>query len=499
MQPNVEPNNPIDPSLTTESYISPETFSPDKKKALTKEDKPLSHIIMASQVVDHTPESLTTHKVSAGPIPTDIPISYTNNEMAEPSSSASSTTSYIHNDELIDITSAADPHKSHKEALIALIGKKRIVDPDLPVSVRDPATGEEMVAKLSDLHVSPLLVNPQYEGDTKHFEAVKDTLRVYESSGVDNAVSNLEVLGSGQYKVALRMNALMQKKSGELTLKPLVLATGISTHKPEDALLDAQKNEIKMVLANVKQKIPGVVPNYGVLQAPLTEEFVLISKFCNRGSLKDAIPTLFQSADTDKVSIIKQCWEPIAHFHQAGLSHRDIKMSNFMMHENAKKESKIYLGDLGLASPSTADEDEVKKLNSNLNLLPPFVFKDQKKMLADPKLDNWAFGLMICNMLRSPHPDLAFDADTKIVGKLSPVMPWLRFCMLSKNPMYAHEASGQIAQFIEETFDKAPISTNPNVNQAFKQLVMDLMQIDLQNIPDDAQISQRLAQIQQLV
>jgi serine/threonine protein kinase len=366
-----------------------------------------------------------------------------------------STTSYAILDEMDTSTEAADIdiHERHKEKFMSLMSQ------NLDVTSR---YGEE-----ND-------IIPQLN------ERVN-----YLKSG--NIGTNLEFIGQGQFKTAMKIMISSSNKFGEFKVKPLVVSAITLSDEMAHITKKTFENEKNIMILTAKDSIPGVLPNYGVLHDQQTGNYILVTKYCNKGDLKNYANTMLNNNKKKQIALLKQSWDGLKNFHKTGYSHRDIKLSNFLVHENKQQELKIYLGDLGLAFSSK--EFLRDQLSSNLNLLPPFAKRDRSVNLTDPKLDTWAFGLMICNLMRMANPELAYNADEPQFSEILKTQTWM------KPNLTQEEAQREVGRFIEETFEKAPLTNDKEVNDNLKKLVTQMMGKNLESIIDENEVTPRLNEI----
>jgi serine/threonine protein kinase len=361
------------------------------------------------------------------------------------------------------------------------------------------ASKEQMISLIGADHISV----SRFTGEKDYLVKLKNHVKILNNG-------NLEYLGKGEFKTVFKINLLVKNKLMQEVEKQIAMSVtkqAITEPKPTNAYvsqLDVElskdlaipgriqtvANELKMLLTTAENPIRGILPNYGVLYDAATHHFVLVTKFCNQGTLDHCFEKISQTDDEQKATLISQCWDNLANLHKAGFSHRDFKSSNILVDKNRKGELKFYLGDLGLSFKSDAKLDP--GIKTNINLLPPFACGNPDG-LSNPKYDNWALGLLICEMMRKANPELAFNTDAQNVGDLAHSLPWLQFC-LSKNPKpeEIEKAKEQIAQFIEETFQKTALFTNEFKNLELKHLVTDLMRINPTQILDDEEVSRRV-------
>ncbi len=350
-----------------------------------------------------------------------------------------------------------------------------------------PLAVQAQKANLVALLGQELIITSNLEGPKKGYAP---TVQRYLQGLKAEELSHLESLGSGHFKTTFKTYITTRNKLNEYTVKPVAVAAMQTPQEDKDGIVNAIQREKEMLILTAKQHIPGVLPNYGMMTTPHNEDFVVVTKFCNKGSVKNGFGEVGQTMQ-QRYTIIKNCWEALSQFHAAGFTHRDVKASNFLLHETQNKQIKSYVGDLGLACASNSKSREGRW--KNMSVLPPFARTATQGMLSDPKIDTWAFGLMICNIMRAPHEGLAFDCDEEELAKSAIVQKWL------DRSLSVAKAQDKVREFIDETFEKAPFSDNQDVNAACRLLVMQMMGASLDEIPDDAEITKAFAAIEKKI
>ncbi len=102
--------------------------------------------------------------------------------------------------------------------------------------------------------------------------------------------------------------------------------------------------------------------------------------------------------------------------------------------------------------------------------------------MSDPKSDTWAYGLMICQLLRQSANKNSFDADNPAeIDKA--FNNWI-----TDGTKKSSEASIKI---VEQFINNTPFEGN----EELKDLVVGMMAYDPQNRPSDSKISEALEKI----
>ncbi|KAK5045642.1 hypothetical protein LTR84_009011 [Exophiala bonariae] len=134
--------------------------------------------------------------------------------------------------------------------------------------------------------------------------------------------------------------------------------------------------------------------------------FVLVMPF-----LKQDLENLLRSGRLDKEQtwlVFQGLFEALAHIHDLGIIHRDVKPSNILL---KTMKGPVYLADFGIAwSPDDRDSEsadsKITDVGTTCYRPPELLFGNRT---YDTSLDLWAAGCVVAELLREGHSPL-FDA-----------------------------------------------------------------------------------------
>lgn len=282
-------------------------------------------------------------------------------------------------------------------------------------------------------------------------------------------INSLNFLGSGNFKNVYKTTLEMKEKEKSLA---------VAVQKPnlQEKECTAFATELDRVIEIGSHHIRGLLPLYGVLQEKKTHREMMISKLC-AGDLGKEFADLDMATQNQ---VIKLAWDAVRSLHEAGYAHRDIKASNFLFYVSKKGKIKIYLSDFGLTIKSASS---LRKLMTNLSILDPYSYrkcKDRDHFVADPKSDTWAFGLMICQLIRKSNKESTFDGDSREQIEHE-------FQNWTQNGAKANliQSKKRVADFIERT----SFLSRPGL----KDLVKQMMAYDPNDRPSDEDIAKALS------
>ncbi len=178
-----------------------------------------------------------------------------------------------------------------------------------------------------------------------------------------------------------------------------------------------------------------------------------------------------------------------------------MKDSNFLQHASIRGMIKNYISDFGLAVESGKSPLGTSNL-VNIEILDPYSYKKYMELrrqksqppemfafMSDPKVDTWAYGLMICSLLRRFYRSRnAFDCD-----KPDEIKKAFGNWRTEEGSTESQEASEKrVEKFINET----PFGDEANpIRKDLKNLVLKMMAYDPKNRPSDLEITSALETI----
>lgn len=170
------------------------------------------------------------------------------------------------------------------------------------------------------------------------------------------------------------------------------------------------------VLAELKKAIrlshPNLIKYYDAMLLNVRSEFggtanvqVGIMEYANFGDLNDFMKT-FPNPKSLHL-LIKGLLEGLAHLHQNGVAHRDIKPQNILIHRDSAGQYHAKIADFGLAKTLEQQGDNSSKLLGTVEYMSPEQF-DPRKYGIQGKLsantDLWAVGIILFEMFTGELP-----------------------------------------------------------------------------------------------
>lgn len=172
------------------------------------------------------------------------------------------------------------------------------------------------------------------------------------------------------------------------------------------------KEEIEILLS-IEQE--NIIQCYEVYEDSECIHYVM--ELINGGDLFDFII----NTDTKKLEhnlaldLFMQMISAIQYLHIEGFMHRDIKPENFLVYYEENK-VKLKLIDFGFACHFKPNEKKVDKVGS-INYVAPEMLSDDENAEYDCKIDVWAVGICLYNMLAGKQP-FADDDVNELARKI---------------------------------------------------------------------------------
>jgi len=129
----------------------------------------------------------------------------------------------------------------------------------------------------------------------------------------------------------------------------------------------------------------------------------LVTECCSGGDFSDLH---YGQDDYEEIKILFQdLLKAIAHCHDHGIAHRDIKFDNCLIHKNSNEQRVGKVIDFGLAAMQTAGDQakawRSERLGTTFFLAPEVVDKTAKYSV---KCDCWSMGVMLYSIFTDQHP-----------------------------------------------------------------------------------------------
>lgn len=158
---------------------------------------------------------------------------------------------------------------------------------------------------------------------------------------------------------------------------------------------------------NILRKIehPNVIRYYESYQD--AKHYYHIQEYCNGGTLRDYFNDKTRTGDLLLIRhLFHQAVSAVKYLHSHGISHRDIKLENFIVKNKKAVRPTIKLIDFGFSK--SYRKKKMKTMLGTPHYMSPEVIIDKD---YGPECDNWSLGVMLYVMLVGKVP---FDGQTKI-------------------------------------------------------------------------------------
>ncbi|RHZ60903.1 hypothetical protein Glove_350g158 [Diversispora epigaea] len=160
-------------------------------------------------------------------------------------------------------------------------------------------------------------------------------------------------------------------------------------------------NEIK---AYHKNNHSYIIPIFGITQVPMTKEYAIVMKYCDKGDLKRIMRQKYRSLNWgDKLSIIISIIRALIFIHKNGYVHCDIHPGNIL-----KNGYYTYLSDLGLCKPANYES----KSNEIYGIIPYMAPEVLRGNPFTPASDIYSLGMIMWELTsrNAPFGNRSHDA-----------------------------------------------------------------------------------------
>jgi serine/threonine protein kinase len=207
---------------------------------------------------------------------------------------------------------------------------------------------------------------------------------------LDDKYIFIEDIGQGSFgKVFVAMDALAQRK----------VAVKILHSTEETDQLDLI-NEIQFLASLNHSSIVTFFHHFYY-----RDSLCLVMEYCSKGSLFDKIENEGELSTDLALSIGYQIADVLEYVHDKGIIHHDIKPQNILF----DAENKLRIGDFGIAN----------SLSGTIKYVAPEVFIDEDLSVTDPRVDVYALGLTILEMLTGENPFVDVERKNIFAKKMN--------------------------------------------------------------------------------
>src|SRR6266498_5450729 len=137
---------------------------------------------------------------------------------------------------------------------------------------------------------------------------------------------------------------------------------------------------------------------YGITQNPITNDFVIIMKYYELGSLKDYMAKNFYNVKwNEKLEILTRIIEGLGHIHDQKIIHRDFHSGN-ILYEN---QFDIVISDLGINKSSIKSTNEDNGIYGVISYMAPEILQGKEYTTAS---DIYSFGMIMWELMTGRMP-----------------------------------------------------------------------------------------------
>ncbi|TFK90324.1 Pkinase-domain-containing protein, partial [Polyporus arcularius HHB13444] len=236
----------------------------------------------------------------------------------------------------------------------------------------------------------------------------------------DGDLELVEHLGQGSYGVVFR--AIHKKDTSP---EPKQFAVKIM-EKADPHTRDWRFQQRELRAHSEVSGHPNICELYGYYET--SELFYIVIEYCPGGDLLHALVQrrLYSRKDELVKSIFVQLLDAVAHCHENGVYHRDLKPDNVMVNEDG---SLIKLADFGLATTSKVSDNF--GCGSSTYMSPECIGHEVGyEPYSTAASDVWALGVILCNIVAGSNPweyavttDELFERYLQNAGFLRETMP----------------------------------------------------------------------------
>jgi len=217
----------------------------------------------------------------------------------------------------------------------------------------------------------------------------------------------------------------------------------------------------------------NIVAVYTVERAASDEVFI-VTEYIEGGTLKDHIEA--QDFDYQQIALtIASVAEALAHAHQKGLIHRDVKPANILVEANTRK---AYVADFGLATREFEYLQKADGAGSPAYKSPEQIRREGHKL--DGRSDLFSLGIVFYELLTGNRPfvgsnvsetekRILYAEPTPPSGHKSDIPAELeRICMklLRKEPKERYAAGGEVAEELRDWLAPQTVTASVATDEA---------------------------------
>lgn len=130
------------------------------------------------------------------------------------------------------------------------------------------------------------------------------------------------------------------------------------------------------------------------------EHFFTIMDYAKGGELSSLLKQKGRLSEKEAKYIFEQIYQAVKYIHGKNIIHRDLKPNNILFLDEEK--TQVVLIDFGISGFSNGNSKEIIKAGTT-RYLPPEIASG-KTFLSNPKLDVWALGIILYQMVQGQFP-----------------------------------------------------------------------------------------------
>lgn len=137
------------------------------------------------------------------------------------------------------------------------------------------------------------------------------------------------------------------------------------------------------------------------------------------GTLASALKR--NDCEVDKVSVLRDTAAGLAHMHERGIVHCDVRAEKILVNDEGTRAKLSDFGLLHCRSINTVTSSSMQQVGLTFNMAPEAW--ENAKCRATPKMDCWAFGILVCEVMNPAGRD-AFVAESH-TDLLDAIQTWV--------------------------------------------------------------------------
>ena len=136
------------------------------------------------------------------------------------------------------------------------------------------------------------------------------------------------------------------------------------------------------------------------------QKFYIVMDYARGGELSSLLNTKSRLSESQAKLLFRQIYNAVYYIHSKNIIHRDLKPNNILFLDSEK--SRIIIIDFGISGSANGNQKDSTKAGTEL-YLPPEILTG-KEFSSSTKIDMWALGVILYQMVQGCHP---FDSKEK--------------------------------------------------------------------------------------